>query len=47
MKTVANYDLETKAVGLSADNTNISFGGLLRRGKENVLTTFKSQLKKT
>jgi hypothetical protein len=38
VKANANYDLDTKAVGLSADNTNTDFGGLLRRGKENVLT---------
>jgi hypothetical protein len=44
MKAIANYDSETKVVGLSADNTNTNFGGLLRRGKENVLTKIRSQL---
>jgi hypothetical protein len=34
-KATANYNLETKAVGLSADNNNTNFGGLLRRGKKN------------
>jgi hypothetical protein len=43
MKAIANYGLENKVVGLSADNTNTNFGGLLRRGKENVLTEVKSQ----
>jgi hypothetical protein len=43
MKTIANYDSETPVVGLSADNTNTNFRGLLRRGKENV-TKIKSQL---
>jgi hypothetical protein len=44
MKGISNYDLETKVAGLSADNTNTNFGGLLRRGKENVLTKINSQL---
>jgi hypothetical protein len=43
MKAIANYDLEMNVVGLSGDNTNTDFGGLLRRGKENVLTKIKSQ----
>jgi hypothetical protein len=46
MKAIANYDSETKVVGLSADNTNTNFGGLLRRGKENMLTKIRSQLNK-
>jgi hypothetical protein len=33
MKAIANYDLGTKVVGLSAHNTNTNFGGLLGRGK--------------
>jgi hypothetical protein len=33
MKAIANYDLEAKAVGLSADNTNTNFEGVLRRSK--------------
>jgi hypothetical protein len=44
MKAIANYDIETKVLGLSADNTGTNFGDLLRRGKENVSTTMKSQL---
>jgi hypothetical protein len=35
-----------KVIKLSADNTNITFGGFFRRGKENVLTKIKSQLNK-
>jgi hypothetical protein len=38
MKEIANYDMETKVVGLSTDNTNANFRSLCRRGKENVLT---------
>jgi hypothetical protein len=44
MKAITNYGLETKVVGLSADNTNTVFGGLLRRGKESALTKIKSHL---
>jgi hypothetical protein len=42
MKAIANYGLETKVVGLPAENTNTNFGRLLSRGKENVLTKIKS-----
>jgi hypothetical protein len=42
MKEIVNYDLETKVVGLSADNTNTDFRGLTC--KENMLTKIKSQL---
>jgi hypothetical protein len=44
IKAIDNYDLETKVVRLSADNTNKNFGCLLRLGKENVLIKIKSQL---
>jgi hypothetical protein len=44
IKEIANYDLETKVVGLSADDTNTNFEGLLRKGRENVFTKIKSQL---
>jgi hypothetical protein len=44
MNAIANYDLETDVVWLSADNTNTDFEGLLRRGKENVLTKIKSEI---
>jgi hypothetical protein len=44
MKAIANYNLETKVVGLSGDNANTDFGSLLRRGKESVLTKMKSKL---
>jgi hypothetical protein len=44
MKATANYDLQTKVVGLSTDNTNTNFEGLLRKGKGNVLTKIKCQL---
>jgi hypothetical protein len=44
MKAITNYGLETKVVGLAANNTNIIFGSLLRRGKESVLTKIKSCL---
>lgn len=44
MKTIASYELDTKVIGLSADNTNTNFGGLLRRGTENVITKLKTQL---
>ena len=37
MKAIGSYELDTKVVGLSADNTNTNFGGLLRRGTENSL----------
>jgi hypothetical protein len=43
MKAIANYDIETKIVGLSANNTNTN---LFRRCKENVLTQIMSQLNK-
>jgi hypothetical protein len=46
LKAIANYGLEAKVVGLSADNTNTIFGSLLRRGKESVLTKIKSHLNK-
>jgi hypothetical protein len=36
MKAIANYDLETDLVVLSANNTSKDFRGLLRRSKENV-----------
>jgi hypothetical protein len=45
-KAIVNYDLETKVVGLSADNNNTNLGGLLRRSKESMLTKMKSQLKR-
>jgi hypothetical protein len=38
MKAIANCDLDTKGVGLSADTANAHFGGVFRRGKERVLT---------
>jgi hypothetical protein len=44
MKAIDNYDLETKEVGLSADNTNTNYGGFPRRGKENVLIEINFQL---
>jgi hypothetical protein len=44
MKAIATYDLETKIVRLSGNNTNTNFGSLFRRGKENVLTNIKFQL---
>jgi hypothetical protein len=44
MKAIDNYNLEKTVVGLSADNTNSNFGGLLRRSKENMFTKIKSQL---
>jgi hypothetical protein len=37
-------DLETDAIRLSADNTYTDFGGLLRSGKDNVLTKIKSKI---
>jgi hypothetical protein len=47
MKATGDYDLETKVIGLSADNINTNFGGMLRRGKENVLTKIKSPLNRS
>ena len=44
MKAIGSYELDTKVVGLSADNTNTNFGGLLQRGTENVITKIKSEL---
>jgi hypothetical protein len=44
MKAIANHDLETKVVGLSADNTDTNLEGLLRRCKENVFSKIKSRL---
>jgi hypothetical protein len=41
---IDNYNLKTKVVRLSVDNTNTNFGGLLRKCKGNVLTKIKSQL---
>jgi hypothetical protein len=36
VKATANYDLETKVLGLSANNNNTNFEGLVRESKENV-----------
>jgi hypothetical protein len=44
MKEIANYDLETKVVGLLTDDTNTNFGSLRGRCKTNVLNNIKSQL---
>ena len=44
MKAIGSYELDTKFVGLLADNTNTNFGGLLWRGTENVITKIKSEL---
>jgi hypothetical protein len=42
LKATANYDSETKIIGLSADTANKNIGGLLKRRKENVFTKIKS-----
>lgn len=44
MKAIVNYDIKREVVGLSAYNTIKNFEGLLRRGKQNVLTKSRSQL---
>jgi hypothetical protein len=44
MKAITNYGLQTKVIGLAANNTTIIFGSLLTRGKESVLTKIKSRL---
>jgi hypothetical protein len=44
MKATANYDLETKVLGLSDDNNNTNFECLLRESKENILAKIKSEL---
>lgn len=36
MKIIKCSNLKNKVVGISADNTNTNFGGLKRRGKENI-----------
>jgi hypothetical protein len=43
MKAIADYNLEIKVAGSSADKSNTNVGCLLRRYK-NVLTKIKSQL---
>jgi hypothetical protein len=43
-KVITSYDLKTKVVGLSADNTNANFRGLCRRVNKNVLTKIKYKL---
>jgi hypothetical protein len=43
-KEITDCDLEIEVVRLSTSNTNINYGGLLRRSKENVLIKIKSEL---
>ncbi|CAH0546166.1 unnamed protein product [Brassicogethes aeneus] len=40
--TLARYDLTSKLLGISADNTNCNFGGASRRGLNNVFHKIKS-----
>jgi len=43
---VTKFGLKQKIVALSADNTNTNFGGLNRKGKNNVHTKLQTELKK-
>lgn len=44
MEIIKCNNLKDKVVGISADNTNTNFGGLKRRGKENIFCKIKSSL---
>jgi hypothetical protein len=43
---LTKFGLKQKIVALSADNTNTNFGGLNRKGKNNVHTKLQTELKK-
>jgi hypothetical protein len=43
---LTKFGLKQKIVALSADNTNTNFGGLNRKGKNNVHTKLQIELKK-
>jgi hypothetical protein len=44
MQYVKKYKLEEKLVCYTADNTNSNFGGVKRKGEENVFRKFQSDL---
>ncbi|XP_071038982.1 uncharacterized protein [Parasteatoda tepidariorum] len=44
LNALFEFQLKDKMAGLSADNTNTNFGGLLRRGTENVHTKLQTEL---
>lgn len=44
MKVVNNFDLKNKMISFSADNTNTNFGGIQRKGKNNVFIKLKKSL---
>lgn len=45
--TLSKFNLVSKCVGLSADNTNTNFGGSQRRGKNNLFTKLTSSCGKS
>lgn len=44
MKVINNFDLKGKIIGFSTDNTNKNFGGIQRKGKNNVFIKLKKSL---
>lgn len=46
LNLIQEHDLQNKFVALCADNTNTNFGGLSRKGHNNILARLKTKLKK-
>lgn len=46
LKVVEKYGIADKVIGISADNTNTNFGGLKRRGKNNVFAKLQERLRR-
>lgn len=46
LEIVKRFGIENKIVGISGDNTNTNFGGLKRKGKNNVFTKVREQLER-
>lgn len=44
LKVLKNHRLDTKILGFCADNTNTNFGGVQRKGRNNIFTKLKSNL---
>lgn len=47
LKTLGDFNLESKVVGLCVDNTNTNFGGSLRKGSKNVNYILQNSLKRS
>lgn len=47
LKTLKDFHLENKVVGLCADNTNTNFGGSSRKGSKNVYSIVQKSLEKS